>query len=371
MDKPTKIYGKEIIDQSAIDQFFSAMSQSYSIRGVLLPDAHKGYGLPIGGVVATKDHIVPSWVGFDKGCGVCAISTTFEQGMIEYYKKEIFNEIYKNLPMKYKKNKKDGIWTYENIPRTDWLDYTFNQSFGLRQLGTLGSGNHFVEIGAEELSGEVLIIVHSGSRNIGHRTATRYMKIASKSDKAKEGHYALHVDSQDGKDYIKDLNFCLEFALENRRKIVVIVAKAIKDIIKSGHIDWDTLINRNHNHVEFNEKLGLWIHRKGATHAEKDMFGVIPGNMRDGTFITVGKGNIDSLYSSSHGAGRVGSRTEAKKNIKIETFKSQMKNITAKVDKKTLDEAPDAYKDIYNVLEYQKDLIYIFKYIKPIINIKA
>jgi tRNA-splicing ligase RtcB len=371
MKKPIKIYGKEIIDQSALDQFYSAMEEEYSIQGALMADAHKGYGLPIGGVVATKDHIVPSWVGFDIGCGVCAILTSYEPNLVEYYKTKIFEEIYKTLPVGFKRNEEEKQWEYEKINKTDWLKDDFNERQGLKQLGTLGSGNHFVEIGLDEKDKTTWIIVHSGSRNLGHRVATRYMKIASKSDKAKEGHYPLHVDSLAGKNYITDMNFCLDFALENRRKIVITVAKAIKKFVFDGYIDWNSLINRNHNHAEYNEELELWIHRKGATHAEKDMFGVIPGNMRDGTFITLGKGNIDSLYSSSHGAGRVGPRTQAKKDISLDTFKEQMIGIEAKVCKKTLAEAPDAYKNIYNVLGYQKDLFYIVKHLSPLINIKA
>ena len=194
------------------------------------------------------------------------------------------------------------------------------------------------------------------------------MKLASKSNKAREGHYPLHVDSNEGKDYIMDLNFCLEFALENRKSMV---KRAIEVIKKTclGDIIEDSLINRNHNHAQFKD--GLWIHRKGATHAEYGMMGVIPGNMRDGSFIVKGKGNPDSLCSSSHGAGRVLSRKEAKATLTLDVFEDTMSHIKAKVTEGTLDESPHAYKNIFDVMELQKDLVEVITLVKPLINIKA
>jgi tRNA-splicing ligase RtcB len=136
-----------------------------------------------------------------------------------------------------------------------------------------------------------------------------------------------------------------------------------------GDEDGDELINRNHNHAE--EKDGLWIHRKGATHAELGMLGVIPGNMQDGSFIVQGKGNPESLCSSSHGAGRIKSRKQAKKDISMADFEKQMEGITARVNESVLDEAPGAYKNIHEVMALQKDLVDILHHVKPIINIKG
>ena len=136
-----------------------------------------------------------------------------------------------------------------------------------------------------------------------------------------------------------------------------------------GGADWEHLINRNHNHAE--EKDGLWIHRKGATHAEDGMMGVIPGNMRDGSFIVRGKGNPDSLYSSSHGAGRVIGRKQAKRELDLEDFKLTMKGVTAMVGEDTLDESPMAYKDIFEVMRLQADLVDMIHHITPIVNVKG
>ena len=164
------------------------------------------------------------------------------------------------------------------------------------------------------------------------------------------------------------MNFCLEYALENRMRILQKVEHAISKYC-SGNILKDSLVNRNHNHAELKD--GLWIHRKGATHAEDGMMGVIPGNMKDGSFIVRGKGNQNSLCSSSHGAGRVMSRSKAKTNISMDDFKNSMNGIVAKVDNGTLDESVFAYKNIFEVMENQKDLVDVVNYIKPIINIKG
>lgn len=234
-------------------------------------------------------------------------------------------------------------------------------------MGTLGGGNHFIEIGKDE-NGFVWIITHSGSRGVGHGIAQHYMRLASPNGAASEGHYGFHVDSTDGQNYINDLNICLDYALENRRILIDEVSKSICRHI-SGSYDKNTLINRNHNHAELKD--GLWIHRKGATHAEKGMMGVIPGNMRDGSFIVEGKGNPESLYSSSHGAGRIMGRKEAKKTIKLEDFIETMKGITANKTEDLLDEAPMAYKNIFDVMEQQQDLVEVKNHITPIINIKG
>jgi tRNA-splicing ligase RtcB len=134
--------------------------------------------------------------------------------------------------------------------------------------------------------------------------------------------------------------------------------------------DEERFINRNHNHADYDEVSAEWIHRKGATHAEVGMRGVIPGNMRDGSFVVLGKGNADALNSSSHGAGRVMSRKKAKANVSLQDFKSSMEGITGTVDENTLDESPFAYKDIFEVMRLQEDLVDVVEHIKVLINVK-
>lgn len=365
-DKPYRIFA-EVLEQAALDQFESAMRQPFVVRGALMPDAHAGYSLPIGAVVATDGMVLPSWVGYDIGCGMCALPTTYQTEEVREKAWDIFNSVYKAIPVGFSHNTRNTEWPEgESLPRSARMQEIFDKD-GLRQLGSLGGGNHFGEVGVDE-TGKVWIILHSGSRGIGHATAAHYMKLASGDGKAREGHFGFSVDSADGQDYIKDLAFCLAFALENRREMMRRVEAALSAFCAGAGV-WSDLINRNHNHAELKD--GMWIHRKGATHAEAGMMGVIPGNMRDGSFIVRGKGNPEALWSSSHGAGRVLGRKEAKRTLDMRSFTEAMAGVVALVAEETLDESPFAYKDIFSVMAQQSELVETVAYVRPILNIKG
>jgi tRNA-splicing ligase RtcB len=374
--KPYKIYSDDI-DPVALDQFFDAMKEDFVVQGALMPDAHAGYSLPIGGVFATNDVVVPAWVGFDIGCGMCANKLNIKASMLDDIKDIVFNKIYDLVPVGRNAHPNDYLFNTLTTPsfQEDVKDVCVRvlESYedAKAKIGTLGSGNHFIEIGADE-NNDVWIVVHSGSRHFGHSIASHYMKLASGTNKAKEGHFGFDVNSENGKAYIHDMNVALEYALYNRKIMLYLVIDAIKAYLGQddvSFVDEDALINRNHNHAE--ERNGIWIHRKGATHAEKDMMGVIPGNMRDGSYIVCGKGNPDSLYSSSHGAGRILGRRKAKEQLDVNIFELMMSGIVAKVGKNTLDESPMVYKNINKVMENQEDLVDVIAHVKPIINIKG
>lgn len=365
-DKPYKVYLKDV-EREAFEQFKSAMLLDTVTQGALMPDAHTGYTLPIGAVIATKDVVYPSFVGYDIGCGMCALPLTSDVDVVREEASNIFGSVYEAVPVGFHTNEKAIDTKLDPDALTERGREAFEKRGAFHALGTLGSGNHFIEIGTNP-NGKVWAIIHSGSRGVGHGIATVYMKLASGDGKAREGHYALDVSSDDGKAYINDMNWALAFALDNRREIMHRVVKVVTDLC-GGEVDWDDLINRNHNHAE--KRGDVWIHRKGATHAEEGMMGVVPGNMRDGSFIVRGKGNPESLYSSSHGAGRVLGRAAAKRQLKFEDFVDTMDGITAKVEKGTLDESPMAYKDIEKVMEQQSELVEIVDHVKPIINVKG
>ena len=366
--KEINIFAKDV-DPDTLRQFTTAMDQPFAVKGALLPDAHLGYSLPIGAVVATEGVILPAWVGYDIGCGMCAVKTPLKLIEVAPHREEIFRSIYRAVPTGFAHNKKPVPWEYKDIPMSPALQKIFEREQGLKQLGTLGGGNHFIEISYDE-EDYIWVVVHSGSRHVGWNTASYYMKLASGTGRAKEGHYGFKTSSSEGKDYITDMNFCLAFALENRKKIIERVLREIYYYVKPGEKPEQLVfINRHHNHAEFKD--GLWIHRKGATHAEKGMEGVIPGNMRDGSFIVRGKGYDKSLSSSSHGAGRALSRKKAKQIISMDEFAKELKGVTAKVAVSTLDEAPGAYKDIYQIMKLQKDMVETVHHLTPIINIKA
>jgi len=372
MAKAFRIYGRDLIDDATVEQFKEALAWEHSEIGALMPDGHLGYTMPIGGVIGTQDYLVPSWVGYDIGCGVYGIKTTYEWKDVINYGQEIFDNIKRSVPMGFNHRKTSEDWhSFGVLPKSDYLKEMWVDKSGPKQIGTLGGGNHFIEIGVSDLDLFVWIIIHSGSRNVGHSVATHYMKKAHPEGKAKEGSYGFLQTSEDGQNYFRDMSLCLRFATFNRVKIAEEVDAAIKESVGGGRALIESVINCNHNLVSWDNILQLWIHRKGATVATKDKMGIIPGNMRDGSFIVRGLSNPSSLYSCSHGAGRTMSRKEAKKEISCDKFKADMLGIVCNREQHIIDEAPDAYKSISKVMQAQEDLVEVVEYIKPIINIKA
>ena len=417
---PYKIYA-ELLDETCQAQFRNVLAEPYVSYGALMPDAHAGYTMPIGGVCACKDVVVPQFVGFDIGCGMCAYKTDYTKAEVEEHAAAIYNAIVETIPLGFSKHKNHQPFKYD-LELTPFAASVLN-STGLKQLGTLGGGNHFIEVGygADEMA---WIVIHSGSRGFGHKIASHYMiqaylakhnqedalserleEFTKRNTGFKENNpegfekallkfkhkqmlelnkkirpddikeiCGLDVNSTLGKEYIIDQNFALNFALENRKLMIARIHDAMNEIMGGDYVfeveDESRFINRNHNHAEYDSKRGEWIHRKGATHAEKGMRGVIPGNMRDGSFVVIGKGNADALSSSSHGAGRVMSRKKAKTNVSLEDFEAEMQGITGTVDENTLDESPFAYKDIFEVMRLQEDLVEVVEHIKVLINVK-
>lgn len=368
--KPIHVFA-EAVEAEALAQFTGAMAQDFAVQGALMPDAHSGYALPIGAVVATAGVVVPAWVGYDIGCGMCAVPTTFGRAEVARNAQAIFEAVYAAIPVGFKHNKTATDWEPPtHLTPTSFVKNLLDQG-ARKEIGSLGGGNHFIEIGADE-GGRVWIVIHSGSRNLGHKTATHYMREASKlhtgEDRPRAGHYGFDADSEAGARYIADMNFCLEFALANRREMMERVVAAMQRHAEGG-ADWAALINRTHNHAEARD--GRWIHRKGATHAEAGMTGVIPGNMRDGSFIVEGRGNPDALFSSAHGAGRRLGRNEAKRTLSLEDFERTMQGVQARVRADTLDESPAAYKDIFEVMKRQDALVTVKHHVRPMINVKG
>lgn len=366
--RPYRIFAEHVED-TALAQFHDAMQQDFVVRGALMPDAHTGYSLPIGAVVATREVVVPAWVGYDIGCGMCAQELGVEPQAVRQAAERIFDAVDQAVPVGFAMHPADQPTRLDPRDLSDIGREAFHRRGGFRALGTLGSGNHFIEIGEDE-RGTAWIVIHSGSRGIGHGIATEFMRLAGGGDKPREGHFGLVVGTDLGDAYLSDLDWCLRYALENREHMLRTARAAVLRALGRTDADHDPhLINRNHNHAELKD--GQWIHRKGATHAEQGMWGVIPGNMRDGSFIVRGKGNPDALWSSSHGAGRVMGRKQARRQLELADFQRAMHGITARVNKGTLDECPMAYKDIDEVMALQRDLVEVVHRVRPIVNIKG
>ncbi len=370
-------------DSETLKQFVECYTHDFVVAAALMPDAHVGYAAPIGSVLITKGYIVPAWVGFDIGCGLIAIRIK-NKNILEKIKKnidKIYNQVNRNVPMgvgeynkasniseKTKKQFQELLKKFQSKPH-DKNILQFLKSTALKHLGTLGGGNHFIELGYDgKNKNEVWLIIHSGSRGIGHKVAKKYMISASGSKTQYEKTFPLDVKSKLGKEYLNILDFALEYALLNRMEIAYKVIQAIEKILNEK-LKTELWANKNHNHAILER--GKYIHRKGATPAKKGEKGIIPGNMRDGTYLIEGKGNPKFLHSSSHGAGRALSRNLAKKQITIEQFKESMKGIKGNISEKIIDEAPMAYKDIDKVMDAQKASVKIIKKIKPLINWKG
>lgn len=363
----------EKLEQTAQQQIYKNLELDFLIKLAIMPDCHAGYTLPIGGVALLDCVISPEYVGYDIGCGMCYVDTGFPAN--EFFrtpgsKTLFFNEIYERIPVGF--NSRKSALEYKDFKNASKNLELYNKVFNRLyiQLGTLGGGNHFIELG-ENKAGNLTITIHSGSRNVGHSIASYYMKM-SKTDDLHLPKGFLDFNSELGKQYFEDMNFALDYALENRKTMMKEIlymlgynnneAKKLMDI---------KMINENHNHASIH-KDDLILHRKGATQSEKGQMGIIPGNMRDGVYVTEGLGNEEYLCSSSHGAGRKYSRKKAKEEISLDSFETSMVGIVAKIDMRTIDESPDAYKDFHEIISMQEDIVIkTVDLAKPLINVKG
>jgi|TARA_Y100000310_G_scaffold128033_1_gene127184 tRNA-splicing ligase RtcB len=370
-------------DEKMVEQVENLAKLPFAFQHVaLLPDGHVGYGMPIGGIMATKNVIVPNAVGVDIGCGVCAVKTSLTEIDTEILKK-IMGEIRKLIPLGFKRHKEgqDMDWEFAGegeIPKICLQEWS-NAS---KSLGTLGGGNHFIEIQKGD-DGHIWIMLHSGSRNLGFTVANFYNRLAVKlnqkwhSQVPKEWELAfLLVDSEEGQKYIEEMRYCVEYALANRELMMDRILDIIREKIGGFGYTWDNMINIAHNYAALENHFGqnVWVHRKGATRAREGQLGIIPGSQGTNSYIVRGKGNPDSFESCSHGAGRKMGRKEAKCNLNLEEEikKLKDKNVIHGIRGiRDLDEAPGAYKDINTVIQNQKDLIDVAVILYPLAVIKG
>lgn len=376
-----------------------ASHPAVDIHVALMPDCHVGYGMPIGGVIACPDAVIPNAVGVDIGCGMGAIKTSiFSENLCEMKKiREIVDEIKKFVPVGEGRSHKsqqdwDGFSQYEEeISRKPplWFDAE-RLNHDRKNLGTLGGGNHFIELQTSE-EGKVWLMLHSGSRNLGYRIASYYNKLAlALNDRWKAKIPSrdlafLPTDSSEGISYIRDMNFALRYAAENRRRMMAVVKEIVGDFFPE--IQFLEEINIHHNYAALENHFGqnLWVHRKGATSAQKDEAGIIPGSMGSSSYIVRGLGNPESFCSCSHGAGRRMGRMHASRSLTLEECDLAMEGIVfdrwhkAKgFGKKSgrsamydFGEAPQAYKSIDKVIQSELDLIEPVVKLRPIGVIKG
>jgi tRNA-splicing ligase RtcB len=383
---PIKLWLEDIED-GALDQAKNIANLPFAFKHIaIMPDCHQGYGMPIGGVLATKNVVIPNAVGVDIGCGMCAVKTSLTDIDKDTLKK-IMGKIRKAVPVGFNKHKElqDNTLMPEGA---EYLNIVCNEYSNARKsLGTLGGGNHFIEM-QKGSDGFIWIMIHSGSRNLGLKVADHYNKLARELNKKwfssvpdKWELAFLPISGQDGQNYLNEMQYCVDFALANRKlmmeRIGDIFMKIFPDNSRYGLLGMpEELINIAHNYAKMENHFGenVIIHRKGATLAREDTIGIIPGSQGSKSFIVKGKGNPESFMSCSHGAGRKMSRKKAKENLNLEDEIKKLDEqgiIHGIRHKKDLDEASSAYKDIDTVMENQKDLVDIQVELTPLAVIKG
>lgn len=366
--EPYKVYGAKGIDEGAILQMDTAMKLPITVAGALMPDAHQGYGLPIGGVLATKNTVIPYGVGVDIGCRMCMSIYDVPASFIEENRHTLQKMLVDNTKFgraTFKKPREHEVIEDPLFTEIKLLKGLKDKAFS--QLGSSGGGNHFVEFGITAIIDEsnefglapgkyLALLSHSGSRGLGATIASHYTKLAMKLTQLprEAKHLAwLDLDSEAGQEYWQAMNLAGNYASACHHQIHDRMAEALRTT--------PIAMVENHHNFAWKEKDAegneIIVHRKGATPAGKGVLGIIPGSMTAPGFIVRGKGDPDSINSASHGAGRAMSRTQAKKSLDPKLVATHLKEAGVELIGSGLDEAPMAYKDINIVMGAQHDLV--------------
>ena len=355
----------------------------------LMPDAHLGIGSMVGSVIATKDAVIPATVGVDIGCGMMAVKTPFKSGILDGKMAEFRHEIERAIPVGFNEYR-DAV--DESNEWEGWAEFgelhpkvQDRRSKAMKQLGTLGGGNHFIEV-CLDTEDNVWLMLHSGSRNIGNEVATRHIATAKTLhdlNTLPDPALAYFVQGTDEfRAYWHDLDWSQRYAMKNREIMMKRLLRSFNrmfggDVSQAvslrGRANSPSYVNCHHNYVGREEHFGeeVYVTRKGAINAEEGRYGIIPGSMGAKSFIIRGLGNPDSFNSCSHGAGRKMSRTAAKKKFTRDDLKAQTMGVECRKDSGVVDEIPGAYKDIEEVMRAQEDLVEVVAELKQVICVKG
>ena len=349
----------------------------------LMPDTHEGYGMPIGGVMATNNVIVPNAVGVDIGCGMCAVKTNISANSLERKQlTQIMAGIREVVPLGFDhhKERQDESLMPQGYNIDELIIVKRQYLAALKQLGTLGGGNHFIELQRCH-DGFLWLMIHSGSRNFGLQVAEFYNK---KAKKLNESYFSsvnpkadlafLPFDTDEAHLYYQEMKYCTEFALANRKLMMERIQQVASSVLVN--VVYEPMINIAHNYAAWEQHFDtkVIVHRKGATSAKLGETGIIPGSQGTKSYIVEGLGNPESFMSCSHGAGRVMSRSAAIRNLDLEEEKRKLDElgiIHSIRNKSDLEEASSAYKDISQVMAFQSDLVKIKVELSPLAVIKG
>ncbi len=349
----------------------------------LMPDVHLGKGALVGSVIATQDAIIPAAVGVDIGCGMCAIQTPYVAHQLESKLKKIRQDIEAAIPVGFNENKEidkpiynwQGWRTFKDLhPGVQRLE-----NKALRQMGSLGGGNHFIEV-CVDTEEQVWLMLHSGSRNIGNMLAQNHIRSAKDlaklaQEKLPDPDLAYFVSGTEAfQQYWHDLQWAQKYALFNREVIMARFKRILEQHLGGGKPFKPSLaVNCHHNYAEQEQHFGeqVYVTRKGAVRARTSDYGIIPGSMGTKSYIVKGKGQQDSYCSCSHGAGRLMSRTKAKNTYSLDDLIEQTQGVECRKDPSLLDEIPAAYKPIEAVMDSQADLVEVVATLKQVVCVKG
>ena len=352
------VYARSL-ESGAVGQLTALCNQPF-VSGAklrIMPDAHAGAGSVIGTTMTITDRIVPNLVGVDIGCGM----EVFNIGRPRLDFQKLDNIIRRSVPIGF------GIRGKAHRFANDWdqgqlkCGKIMHPDKSARSIGTLGGGNHFIELGRDEQSGDLYLVIHSGSRNPGHQVAAHYQKIAGAGRDDETPWELAWLSGPDFENYLHDMRIMQDFASINRRAIADEILKGMKWKVRDS---FATV----HNYLD----VDAMILRKGAVSAQKGERLLIPLNMRDGSLLCEGLGNADWNYSAPHGAGRLFSRKDAREKLTLTQFKKDMSGIYSScVSRSTIDESPAAYKPMGEILDQIGDTVKVLSVIRPLYNFKA
>ena len=368
----------EDIEECALKQAQNLANLPFAFKHIaLMPDSHQGYGMPIGGVMATEGVIVPNAVGVDIGCGVSIVKTGLTELPIDA-RKNIMSKIREYIPLGFDHHKENQDWEgFNRAPDIKIIQQELNSA--RKQLQSLGGGNHFLSM-EQGSDGFVYLMLHSGSRNFGYKIADVYHKKAQQlcerwfSDIPDKDLAFLPMETVEAKEYFEAMKYALEFAKQNRFQMMEAMKKAVLFIAPEAI--FGTILDVHHNYASWENHYGqnVIVHRKGATSAREGQLGIIPGSQGTKSYIVKGKGDSDSFNSCSHGAGRAMGRKEAERTLNLENEIKILEDqgiIHSIRSQKNLDEATSAYKDIKIVMANQADLVNIEIELTPLAVIKG
>ena len=384
---PVKIYTEDI-EPEARQQLLNISQLPFVHSHVAaMPDVHLGKGATVGAVIPTKGAIIPAAVGVDIGCGMNAVRLSLKAGQLPDNLRGIRSAIEAAVPVGFNIHQTEVAKRATIQPLHERLERILDKHGKIvrkkplqtwaRQLGTLGGGNHFIELCLDE-NDDVWIMLHSGSRGIGNRIGTYFIELAKQDMRRLQINLPdrdlayLSEGTRYFDDYVEAVHWAQDYAMINRREMMRLVMDALKEHLPDFRAEREA-INCHHNYVAIERHYDqqVYVTRKGAIRAGADELGIIPGSMGTRSYIVRGKGNAEAFHSCAHGAGRRMSRARAKKQFNLRDLEAQTAGVECRKDNSVVDEIPGAYKDIDSVMENQTDLVDIVHTLKQVVCVKG